>query len=684
MNHTEMVNREDQDTIQQQNHALEAFLSITECGIIHHTRDGKRLLSADKAALRLLGYDSLQEMQDNFNMVANSVLDEDKKKIRYAIRKLNKPGDTTNVVYRVIHADGETLDIMCRIKLLSEDGELVCQRVMMDCTGERLHLKRKQERNEAHLNEIVAALSTDYSSVFYLDVDTGIGVPQRMSENIRTNFSALINPEAFHSDLVFEYLQNYVHPDDREEFNRMISLKTMKTELADKNCYYFTYRTINRGAEEYYQAKIVKIGSWRHARRAIVGFCNVDKQIQEEFEQKHRLEEALKQAEQASMAKTTFLSNMSHDIRTPMNAIIGYATLARRYYDEPDRVLDYLDKISTSSNHLLSLINDVLDMSRIESGRISLENVECSIEEVMEDICTVMSGQMSDKNIDFRVDTSGVTDTNVICDKLKLNQVLINIIGNAVKFTPIGGEVDVTLEQKKNFRRVGYAAYQFRIKDNGIGMSEEFQKHLFEQFSREQNSTVSGITGTGLGMAITKSIVEMMNGTISVNSKQGVGTEFIVDVEFQKQTQTVSEDNSGSNAVDSGKLKSINKILLVEDNQLNQEIASEILSSYGFNIDIANNGKEAVDMVQKVSDNCYDVILMDVQMPVMNGYEATKAIRSLADERLSNLPIIAMTANAFDEDRKNALEAGMDDFVTKPFDINVLLKVLAAQADKCA
>jgi CheY-like chemotaxis protein len=272
----------------------------------------------------------------------------------------------------------------------------------------------------------------------------------------------------------------------------------------------------------------------------------------------------------------------------------------------------------------------------------------------------------------------------VICDKLKLNQILINIIGNAVKFTPIGGEVDVTLEQKKNFRRVGYAAYQFRIKDNGIGMSEEFQKHLFEQFSREQNSTVSGITGTGLGMAITKSIVEMMNGTISVNSKQGVGTEFIVDIEFQKQTQTVSEDNQSSNAVDSGKLKSINKILLVEDNQLNQEIASEILSSYGFNIEIANNGKEAVDMVQNVSDDCYDVILMDVQMPVMNGYEATKAIRSLEDERLANLPIIAMTANAFDEDRKNALDAGMDDFVTKPFDINVLLKVLAAQADKCA
>jgi CheY-like chemotaxis protein len=347
-------------------------------------------------------------------------------------------------------------------------------------------------------------------------------------------------------------------------------------------------------------------------------------------------------------------------------------------------VLDYLDKISTSSNHLLRLINDVLDMSRIESGRISLENEECSLDEVMEDICTVMSGQMSDKNIDFRVDTSGVTDTNVICDKLKLNQVLINIIGNAVKFTPVGGEVDVTLEQKKNFRRVGYAAYQFRIKDNGIGMSEEFQKHLFEQFSREQNSTVSGIPGTGLGMAITKSIVEMMNGTISVNSKQGVGTEFIVDVEFQKQTQTASDGNSDSDAVDSGKLKSINKILLVEDNLLNQEIASELLSSYGFNIEVASNGKEAVDMVQKVSDKCYDVILMDVQMPVMNGYEATKAIRSLADERLSNLPIIAMTANAFDEDRKNALEAGMDDFVTKPFDINVLLKVLAAQADKCA
>ena len=521
------------------------------------------------------------------------------------------------------------------------------------------------------------------------------------------------------------------------------------------------------------------------------------------------LSDAVAAAETANRAKSTFLSNMSHDIRTPMNAIIGFTTLALSNINDTERVKDYLGKTLASSNHLLSLINDVLDMSRIESGKIHLEEVEVNLSDVLHDLKTIVSGQIYAKQLELYMDVMDVTDEDVYCDKTRLNQILLNLLSNAIKFTPAGGTVSVRVRQLAGKVR-GCGQYEFRIKDNGIGMSQEFAKKIFEPFERERTSTVSRIQGTGLGMAITKNIVDMMGGTIEVQTAQGKGTEFTVCVPMRAQTEqrpvekiteleglkalVVDDDFNTCDSVTkmlvkvgmraewtlSGKeavlrarqsiemsdayhayiidwrlpdmngievtrrIRSLNDdtpiiiltaydwsdieveakaagvtafcakpmfmsdlretlmsalgqkqtdaaqgllpdknadfkgkhILLVEDNELNREIAQEILREYGFLVDSAENGAVAVEKVSTAAPGSYDLVLMDVQMPIMDGYTATRQIRALDDPARAKLPILAMTANAFDEDRRNALESGMNGFLSKPIVIGDLVQEL--------
>ena len=528
-----------------------------------------------------------------------------------------------------------------------------------------------------------------------------------------------------------------------------------------------------------------------------------DKQINQ------ALSDAVAAAETANRAKSTFLSNMSHDIRTPMNAIIGFTTLALSNIDDKERVKDYLAKTLASSNHLLSLINDVLDMSRIESGKIHLEEVEVNLSDVLHDLKTIVSGQIYAKQLELYMDATDVTDEDVYCDKTRLNQILLNLLSNAIKFTPAGGTVSVRVRQLAG-KVHGCGQYEFRIKDNGIGMSEEFAKKIFEPFERERTSTVSRIQGTGLGMAITKNIVDMMGGTIEVQTAQGKGSEFIICVPMRTQAEhrpvekiteleglkalVVDDDFNTCDSVTkmlvkvgmraewtlSGKeavlrarqsiemsdvyhayiidwrlpdmngievtrqIRSLHDdtpiiiltaydwsdieveakaagvtafcskpmfmsdlretlmsalgqkltdasqellpeedadfkdrhILLVEDNELNREIAQEILREYGFRVDTAENGAVAVEKVSTAAPGSYDLVLMDVQMPVMDGYTATRQIRALEDPALAGIPILAMTANAFDEDRRNAMESGMNGFLSKPIVIGDLVQEL--------
>ena len=383
-------------------------------------------------------------------------------------------------------------------------------------------------------------------------------------------------------------------------------------------------------------------------------------------------------AYEMSKAKTVFLSNMSHDIRTPMNAIIGYTNLAEDENVTMDELKDYLQKIKGSSQHLLALINDVLEMSRIESGKIELEPAPVNIKKVLGEVRDLFAIQMSEKEITYIVDTEGIMNEYVLCDKNRLNRVLLNLVSNAYKFTPQGGTVRVVATEKKS-AAPGMGRYEIKVSDSGIGMSREFADKVFEAFEREKDSTVSGIQGTGLGMSIVKSIVDVMGGEIDVSSVKGKGTEFVVKLDLKLQS---AEDIKKAEAAEKSRAEEKidftgKRVLLVDDMPINRAIATKILEKLGFIVDPADNGKEALDKVCAADSGSYDLILMDIQMPVMDGYEATAAIRGLDDKVKSQIPIIAMTANAFAEDIRKAGDAGMNGHIPKPIDVNKMVETLA-------
>ena len=418
---------------------------------------------------------------------------------------------------------------------------------------------------------------------------------------------------------------------------------------------------------------LVQVFRWNSARDFFIQQEHSEQEYRKSLEQKNiALQLAVQRETKANLAKREFLFNMSHDIRTPMNAIIGFTALAQTHIDDRGQVEDYLKKISVSSQHLLSLINDVLDMSRIESGKVTLEAKPVHLPELVHELRDIIQAVVSKKDLSLTLDTVGVENEDVIADPLRLEQILINVLANAVKFTPDGGQISLWIVQKDT-APAGYADFEFHIKDNGIGMSEEFQKHIFEQFARERTSTVSKIQGTGLGMAITKSLVDMMGGRITVKSEQGKGSEFTISLRFPiGEAKTGQTPPAAKASAFTGK-----KLLVVEDNELNLEIASTLLKEAGFEVDTAENGKIAVEKVEAASADRYDLILMDIQMPEMDGYEATRRIRALPDTKKAALPIVAMTANAFEDDRKNALRAGMNGHIAKPLDIQKLFQVLS-------
>ena len=418
---------------------------------------------------------------------------------------------------------------------------------------------------------------------------------------------------------------------------------------------------------------LVQVFRWNSAKDFFMQQEHSEQEYRKSLEQKNvALQLAVQRETKANLAKREFLFNMSHDIRTPMNAIIGFTALAQTHIDDRGQVEDYLKKISVSSQHLLSLINDVLDMSRIESGKVTLEAKPVHLPELVHELRDIVQAVVSEKDLSLTLDTVGVENEDVIADPLRLEQILINVLANAVKFTPDGGQISLWIVQKDT-APAGYADFEFHIKDNGIGMSEEFQKHIFEQFARERTSTVSKIQGTGLGMAITKSLVDMMGGRITVKSEQGKGSEFTISLRFPiGEAKTEQTPPAAKASASAGK-----KLLVVEDNELNLEIASTLLKEAGFAVDTAENGKIAVEKVEAASADRYDLILMDIQMPEMDGYEATRRIRALPDTKKAALPIVAMTANAFEDDRKNALRAGMNGHIAKPLDIQKLFQVLS-------
>lgn len=786
-----------EDEIIKKSRTLEKVFTSIDCGVMCHSLDGKKIISANSAALRILGYESVEEMMSfGFSFVADSVLDEDKSMLRERIKMLVHEGDSVSVEYRVKHRDGKILHIMGNVKLLRENGELFYQRFLLDITEQKLREHESEERQ----NQLIKALSEDYSLVCFFDLESSEGHPLRVSDHDKHMFSSFAADKLIFEECLEKYAMECVHEEDRKIFCEVMDKSSLKRDLVSRSNVYLNYRAVCGDTVRYYQMKAVRVG----AGSVVLGFRCVDEEIRRELEKQDLLENALIQANRASEAKSAFLSNMSHDIRTPMNAIVGFTTLALSHLDDIDRVEECLKKISISGDHLLNLINDVLDMSRIESGRVFLDEKPSSLSEITRGVRNILQSEAAAKNQTFTINTVNVYDEDVICDKLRLNQVLINLISNAIKYTSEGGEITFRISETAGALE-GYANYEFLIKDNGIGMDKEFLQKVFEPFERERNSTISGIQGTGLGMAITKNIVDIMNGSIEVQSEKGVGTEVIVTFQFKlcgdnsvcvnepefvgkkalvidgsrefcegasamlrrlgirsdcalnaadglalvqkhsdysvvlidydlgdtdgisvardihnilgmvipiimlsandpgefesdaraagvsqfcakplflsdlryclEQIFLDGSDDGKHDVKHSAKVRS-GRILMAEDNELNREIAEMILTEAGFEVETAENGQVALEMLQARGADYYKLILMDVQMPVLDGYKATKAIRALYDRRLASIPIIAMTANAFDEDRRTAIESGMNAHIPKPIDVNVLFETL--------
>ena len=677
------------------------------------------------------------------------------------------------------------------------EAELAHQKEM----EEHIKLREARLREAQEHTEVISALSTIYSTIFRADVDTHDYEILTSVPLMGTVAKTIGNFD----DVKEQIISAFMAPESQAPMREFLDLDTLADRLEKINTVTTEYKD---SSGEWFKSRfIVKRRDENGVVKEILYVCrnNTDEKIKE-IEQQNQLAHALMAAQQANKAKSTFLNSMSHDIRTPMNAIIGFTALAQTHMDDPSQVQDYLAKISTSSTHLLSLINDVLDMSRIESGTVKLDERPIHIPDLLHDLRTMIQGLTNSKNQNLYIDTQDVLHEDVIADRLRLNQVLINIIGNAVKYTQPGGDIIIRLLEKPSAKQ-HYRTYEFSVKDTGIGMTKEFKEHIFESFSRERNSTTSGIQGTGLGMAITKNIVDLMGGEITVESEEGKGSTFTVVLDMKLAAEPVLRDPipalkgarvlvadddlntcksvsqmlrdiemrpdwtaSGREAViraqeaaeikdeykvyiidylmpdmngvetvrrirrvisedvpiivltaydwsdfeaeareagvtafvskplfmselrsvlanPSGKGDNKDKktknydysgkhVLLVEDNELNREIATAILEDVNMKVDTAVDGAEAVEIMHKADENKYDLIFMDIQMPKMDGYTATREIRTLTNNRKANIPIVAMTANAFEEDKIKSLEAGMNAHISKPISMEAIADVL--------
>ena len=514
----------------------------------------------------------------------------------------------------------------------------------------------KAERKAAANRDmaVISGLSDDFGCVVYVDYGTLSETHYRFDPLFDKFVPGWSQIDNFGKRL--EVLVNtVVHPSDRESFCAATEPAKVLEMVEREHMYFVNFRLQVDGEDIYYQIKFVKDENSKN--HVIAGFHSVDAETKREMAN-------LEKAELANKAKSAFLFNMSHDIRTPLNAMIGFTDMAVKNIDDKAKALDCLSKSKLSSEHLLSLINDVLDMSRIESGKVELDVNPVNLDENGKDYVPMLRSLAEKKNVNFEFISHDLENSYVYVDFLRMNQVIINVVSNAVKYTPSGGSVVLEVSQIPS-NREGYGMYQFIIKDTGIGMSAEYQQHLFDEFSRERSSTVSKQQGTGLGLAITKRIVDMMEGTIEVESKVGEGSKFTIclPMRIQENPEAVEQVRFAHSEEESISFEGF-KVLVVEDNELNLEISKDILESSGVVVESAEDGSVAVERLKEKGPEYYDCILMDIQMPVMDGFEATRTIRSMFPDK--RIPIIALSANAFDEDRRKSFEAGMDGHLAKP------------------
>lgn len=527
----------------------------------------------------------------------------------------------------------------------------------------------KREKVLELQREIIEGLGKEYFSVLLLELDSGqIFSYREVGENGKRIADFCRKYGNQWCELLPAYADEIVTDESRENFLDQLSLDALCSKQDD---FSMTYEFKTGDRIIYHQTRIAYVYKKDRSRVAVIGTRNIDDLIKKERMQEAKLKEAYIVAENANKAKTDFLNNMSHDIRTPMNVILGYNELMKQYLTDPILV-DYQNKIEQSGKLLLSIINNVLDMARIESGKMVVEERAEQIGLVVEEIESVFESSAQEKNIVFTTSVD-VDHTHVLWDGFKVREILMNLVGNAFKYTPDGGHIAIDVKEL-DCARSGYVRIQTQVKDTGIGMSEDYLPTLFDSFSREYNTTIGKVSGTGLGMAIVKNLVDMMDGEICVKSKLGEVTCFTLTFEHRIADADSIEWNQELDVLDEKSILEGKRVLLVEDNELNAEIAMAILEQSGLILDRVEDGLACVNRLSEVDADFYDLILMDIQMPNMNGYEATRRIRQFENEKKASIPILAMTANAFEEDKKMAMEAGMNGHISKPIDVNVLEK----------
>lgn len=798
--------------VQRQKKCIEAILAnsvgylevnLTKNKIIGDIVDARTRMYSEKTSSGVKTYNNLN--YDEFERWwSENMLVSDKEEFlrvsnaEYMISCFNKGKYVVEVFCSSKTVNGNVTENKQTYYLSKDDytGDIIGMCIVHDLTEQR-----RKERDLHRKDLVIQKLCDRFDGISYAKLDEGTIIDYQI-DSIFASWKEEKKDQFDYLERVDRFADAFILEEDREKFKKGMNPEAIKKGLQKKPFYSLDYRIEENGDVHYFNARVAQDDSNKDDFSVIIGLRNVDEEVQQ-----HKiLEETLKYAEHASRAKTNFLSNMSHDMRTPMNAIIGFTALAATHLEDKEKAQSYLKKIAASSNHLLSLINDILDMNRIESGKVVLNESEENLAEILHDIRAMVQSQINAKQIDFYIDTCDVKNELIYCDGLRLKQILLNIFSNALKYTPSGGTISVRIIQNEIQQR-DYGNYEFHIKDSGKGMSKEFLEHIFEPFAREEHNTSEANPGTGLGLSIVKNIVDMMNGKIEVKSELGKGSEFIISLTFKLQSGShfeydfsqiegfralVVDDDfhtcdtvmrmlrdigmrpefslHGREAVLRAKqaydiqdeffmyiidwmmpdmnglevarrirkeigddvpiiiltaydwecireeakeagvtaicekplfmsnLKKIiaascgwekvqmeeeaicidfsgKKVLLAEDIEINQEIANEILSDKGFEVTIADNGKIALEILKQAKPGEYDIVLMDIRMPEMDGYEATKAIRQL-DSEYRNIPIVAMTANAFEDDRQIAFSVGMNEHVPKPLDEDYLFTIL--------
>ena len=668
--------------------------------LIYQAGGSEKIVYANRALLRIFQCETMAQFRAlTHNSFQGLVHPDDLKDVEESIRAQIAASqyDLDYVEYRIIRADGairwiedyghfvqdETAGSYFYVFLTdatekrerhqAEQARLMAEKLQGEQRLAELIREYDEERaliNQEYLRrlEVIEGLSINYESIFYVDLAEDQILPYRLSMRGDPIFEGQLIMRSF-SWAMAGYADVCVYPEDREMFANAMIPANIRARLADSKTCCVNYRGLNGGEVQYLQLRIMDVGRQGVVNQLVMGCWRMDEELQREMEQRQMLAQALKEANLAIDAKNAFLANMSHDMRTPLNAIFGCLTLARGSQTLDEAVESYLDQIKDASQRLLELINKVLELAQTESGGLCLAEDWCNVGEVLESVYNRLYPLAEARNIALSLDCSGIKHLEVWSDRDKLRQIMLYLVDNAIHYTKPGGQVNISAQEGEIMPN-GCALYQLKVEDSGVGISPEFLPHIFESFARERNTTFSGVHGMGLGLTIAKKLANLLDGQIKAASVPGEGSSFVLKLRMRANPQSASHQQQRK-AKMGGK-----SILLVEDNEINMEIETEILKSLGFFVTPAADGREAVEKLSASSPGDYDLILMDIQMPVMDGWKATAAIRRLPDPALASIPIIAVSANSFESDVRKSMESGMDAHLPKPLNVPQLLETI--------